>query len=197
MSLRSTHGSLENGRTIALSFRLIASVLAGTIAIALNMALLSSASAAGISTSHGGLFRLFTSIISSLGWSLRPIDSRSNLPLSSQAIFHILTGLAMAIAYALMIEPRLPGRAYFKGLAYGTVVWCINAFVVLPLTGEGLAGSRNLNTVGLIVFAVAHMSFFLALSVLYETLRTDRVSLRRRRVSATEIYPYRGERHHE
>jgi len=197
MSLRSTHGSLENGRTIALSFRLIASVLAGAIAVGLNMALLSSASAAGISTSHGGLFRLFTSIISSLGRSLRPIDSRSNLPLSSQAIFHILTGLAMAIGYALIIEPRLPGRAYFKGLAYGTVVWCFNAFLVLPLTGEGLAGSRNLNTVGLIVFAVAHMSFFLALSVLYEILRTDRVSLRRRRVSATEIYPYQGERHHE
>ena len=77
----------------------------------------------------------------------------------------------MAIGYALMIEPRLPGQAYFKGLAYGTVVWCLNAFVVLPLTGEGLAGSRNLNTVGLIVIAVAHMSFFLALSVLYEILR--------------------------
>ena len=151
---------------------MIASVLAGTIAIALNMALLSMASTAGFTTSHGGLFRLFTSIISRLGWSLRLIDSRSNLPLSTQAIFHIVTGLAMAIAYALMIEPKLPGRAYFKGLAYGTVVWCFNAFFVLPLTGEGLAGSRNLNTVGLIAFAIAHMSFFLALSVLYEVPRT-------------------------
>jgi hypothetical protein len=171
MSHCSAHGNLESGRTRALSFRLIASVLAGTIAIALNMALLSFASAAGISTSHGGLFRLFTSIISRLGWSLRLIDGRSNLPLSPQAIFHIVTGLAMAIAYALMIEPKLPGRAYFKGLASGTAIWCFNALLVLPLTGEGLAGSRNLNTVGLIVFAVAHMSFFLALSVLYEVLR--------------------------
>jgi hypothetical protein len=170
MSLRSTYGNLESGRRSALSFRLIASVLAGTIAIALNMALLSFASAAGISTSYGGLFRLFTSIISRVGWSVRLIDGRSNLLLSSQAIFHIVTGLAMAIAYALMIEPKLPGRAYFKGLAYGTLAWCFNAFLVLPLTGEGLAGSRNLNTVGLIVFAVAHMSFFVALSVLYEVL---------------------------
>jgi uncharacterized membrane protein YagU involved in acid resistance len=159
---------------------LIASVLAGTIAIALNMALLSFASAAGISTSHGGLFRLFTSIISRLGWSFRLIDGRSNLPLSSQAILHILTGLAMAIAYALVIEPKLPGRAFFKGFAYGSVVWCFNAFLVLPLAGEGLAGSRNLNTVGLIVFAVAHMTFFLALSMLYEVLR---------RVGDTECTP--------
>ena len=165
MSLRSTYGNLESRRKIALSSRLIASVLAGTMAIALNMALLSFANGAGIITSHGGLFRLFTSIISPL------IDGRSDLPPYSQPIFHILTGLAMAIVYALMIEPRLPGQAYFKGLAYGTVVWCFNAFLVLPLIGEGLAGSRNLNTVGLIVFAVAHMSFFLALSVLYEILR--------------------------
>ena len=89
MSLRATHGNLESGRTKALSFRLIASVLAGTIAIALNMALLSFASAAGISTSHGGLFRLFTSIISRLVWSLRLIDGRSNLPLSSQAFLRV------------------------------------------------------------------------------------------------------------
>jgi len=171
MSLRSTYGNLESRGKIALSSRLIASVLAGTIAIALNMALLSFANGAGIITSHGGLSRLFTSIIIPLGCSLRLIDGRSDLPPYSQAIFHILTGLAMAIAYALMIEPRLPGRPYFKGLAYGTVVWCFNAFLVLPLTGEGLAGSRNLKPVGLIVFALAHMSFFLALSVLYEVLR--------------------------
>jgi hypothetical protein len=172
MSVRARYTNPESGNRTTLLFRLIASVLAGTIAIALNMALLSFANDAGISTSHGGLFRLVTSIISRLGWSLRLINGRSNLPLSPQAIFHILTGLAMAIAYALVIEPKLPGRAFFKGLAYGTVVWCFNAFSVLPLTGEGLAGSRNLNTVGLTVFAVAHMTFFLALSMLYEVLHT-------------------------
>jgi hypothetical protein len=85
MSHRTTYGDMESGRTRALSFRLIARVLAGIIAIALNMALLSFANGAGISTSHGGLFRLFTSIISPLGWSFRLIDGRSNLPLSSQA----------------------------------------------------------------------------------------------------------------
>jgi hypothetical protein len=172
MSHSSTHGSLESGRTRVLSFRLIAGVLAGTIAIVPNMALLSLANVAGISTSHGGLFRLFTAIITRLGWSLSLIDGRGNFPLPLKPYFHIATGLAMAIAYALMIEPKLPGRAFFKGLAYGTVVWCFNAFLVLPLTGEGLAGSHNLNAVGLIVFAVAHMSFFLALSMVYEVVRT-------------------------
>jgi hypothetical protein len=84
----------------------------------------------------------------------------------------------MAVAYVLIIEPKLPGRPFFKGLVYGTVIWCFYAFLVLPLIGEGVAGSRNVNTVGQIVFAVAHMTFFLILTMLYGALcsvgRTER-----------------------
>jgi hypothetical protein len=170
MSLSASHGSLESGKGRTLPFRLLAAVLASTAAIAANMAVLSFAGIAGITTAHGGLFRLFAMMLRRLGGALRLIDGRRNLPLSSQAIFHIVTGLAMAVAYALMIEPLLPGRPFSKGLAYGTVIWCVNAFLVLPLTGEGIAGSRNVNTIGLIVFAVAHMTFFLALSMLYGAL---------------------------
>ena len=170
MSLRFTYGNLQSGSTRALLFRLLAALLAGSIALAVNMALLSIAGAAGIITGQGGLLRLFAMIIRRLAGSLRLIDGLSNLQLPSQAIFHIVTGLAMAVAYALIIEPRLPSRPFSKGLVYGTVVWCFNAFLVLPLIGEGIAGSRNVNTFGLIVFAVAHMTFFLALSMLYGAL---------------------------
>lgn len=170
MSLRATQGILEGGRRRTLLFRLLAAVLAGTVAIAANMALLSFANNAGITTGNGGLLRLFAMMIQRLAWFLHLIDDRSNLPLPSLAVFHIVTGLAMAVAYVLIIEPKLPGRPFSKGLVYGTVIWCFNAFLVLPLIGEGIAGSRNVNAVGQIVFAVAHMTFFLALSMLYETL---------------------------
>jgi hypothetical protein len=60
------------------------------------------------------------------------------------------------ISYALVLEPKLPGRPFFKGVAYGTAIWFLNAFLVLPLTDEGIAGSRHINTVGLIAFALAH-----------------------------------------
>ena len=170
MSLCTSHGNLESGRRRTLPFRLLAAVLASTIALAANMALLAVASIAGISTGQGGLFRLFAPVIRHLAGSLRLIDGRSNLPPPSQAIFHVLTGLAMAVAYALIIDPMLPGRPFSKGLVYGTAIWCLNAFLVLPLTGEGIAGTRNVNAVGLIVFAVAHMTFFLALSMLYRRL---------------------------
>jgi hypothetical protein len=76
-------------------------------------------------------------------------------------------GWMMAIVYALVLEPKLPGHPFFKGVAYGTAIWFLNAFLVLPLASEGIAGSRHSSTVGLIVFAVAHMTFFVVLSMLY------------------------------
>jgi hypothetical protein len=170
MTRRTNCQHLQSGRTRTLPFRLLAALLAGSIALAANMALLSIAGAARIIAGQGGLLGLFATMIQHLAGSLRLIDGLRNLQLPSQAIFHIVTGLAMAVAYALMIEPRLPGRPFSKGLVYGTFVWCFNAFLVLPLIGEGIAGSRNVNTVGLIVFAVAHMTFFLALSMLYGAL---------------------------
>jgi len=167
--------TLHTGSSVAvvsgnrtLPFRVFAALLAGMIAVAANIALLSIASTAGIRTAQGGLFLLFTRIIHRVapsrsfmdGWKIfaRPV---------SQAVFHIVTGLVMAIFYAVVLEPRLPGRPFFKGVAYGTAIWFLNAFLVLPLTDEGIAGSRHINTVGLIAFALAHMSFFLVLSVLY------------------------------
>ena len=170
MSPRTTQGNLEGGRGRSLLFRLLAGLLAGTVAIVANMVLLSFANNAGITTGNGGLLRLFATMIQCLAWCLHLVDGRSNLPLPSLAVFHIVTGLTMAAAYVLIIEPNLPGRPFSKGLVYGTIIWCFNAFLVLPLIGEGVAGSRNVKAVGQIVFAVAHMTFFLALSMLYETL---------------------------
>ena len=151
------------------SFRLVAVLLASSIALAANMALLSIASAVGINTGQGGLFRWFVKIIYHLAASLRLMDSWSMLaPQFSQTVFRIVTGWMMAIVYALVLEPKLPGRPFFKGVAYGTAIWFLNAFLVLPLANEGIAGSRHSNTVGLLVFAVAHMTFFVLLSILYE-----------------------------
>ena len=157
---------VSSNRTLL--FRVVAALLAGMIALAANMAILSIASASGIRTAHGGLFLLFTKIIHRVVPSLSFMDGWKifTLPVS-QAVFHIVTGLVMAIFYALVLEPKLPGRPFFKGVAYGTAIWFLNAFLVLPLTDEGIAGSRHINTVGLLAFALAHMHFFLVLSVLY------------------------------
>jgi hypothetical protein len=48
----------------------------------------------------------------------------------------------MAVFYAFLLEPILPGSALAKGLVFALLVWLANAFIVLPWIGEGLAGSR-------------------------------------------------------
>ncbi len=54
----------------------------------------------------------------------------------------------MALFYAFVLERRLWGRPLLKTLIYGTAVWLCNSLFVLPLTGEGLAGSRHLTSLG-------------------------------------------------
>jgi hypothetical protein len=74
----------------------LAALLAGMIALAANMVLLSIASASGIRSAHGGLFLLFTKIIHRVAPSLSFMDGWKILTLPvSQAVFHIVTGLVM------------------------------------------------------------------------------------------------------
>ena len=81
--------------------------------------------------------------------------------------FHVIVGLAMAVVYAFSLEPLLPGRPWLKGAAYALGVWVFNAAVVLPVTGEGFAGSAHLTLAGMVWFAAAHTIFFMSLAILY------------------------------
>jgi hypothetical protein len=175
-SSKMTDRAMQNGKRRTSRVRLYAALLSGAVASGANMALLGTASAAGITTAHGGLLLLFEKTVRHLAPLLRLVaqtNQWSILPVSSvwfQNGFHVLTGLFMAIFYAYILDQRLYGRPLVKGLLYGTAVWLFNAFVVLPLTGEGIAGSAHLNAIGMISFAVSHMAFFEVLSVLYGCL---------------------------
>lgn len=91
-----------------------------------------------------------------------------------QTGFHVAVGLLMALAYVYVVEPLLKGGAWTKGFVYALAVWLLNAFVVLPLTGEGVAGSTHLALAGMVWFAAAHTLFFVWLAVMYSWLRSDR-----------------------
>jgi hypothetical protein len=47
----------------------------------------------------------------------------------------------------------------------------LNAFAVLPATGEGIAGIAHLTLAGIVWYAVAHGLFFMILALLYGALR--------------------------
>jgi hypothetical protein len=146
--------------------RFPAASLAGAIAIALNMAALSAADLVPTTTARGGLLRLL--IMLSGGISPAPPSA------AFQAAFHVLVGFVMALFYAYTLEPLLRGSSWVRGALYALLVWLANAFIVLPVTGEGIAGSRNLTMAGMIWFAAAHTLFFVVLAVLYAKFRRSR-----------------------
>lgn len=157
--------------------RLVAALFAGAIAIGANTALLLGADAIGLTTARGGLLRLLRDIAGALAPRLNLAGAWNDVlaPATSgqgfQIGFHLVVGLLMAIFYAFALEPILPGRPLVKGLIYALMVWLLNAFAVLPLTGEGIAGSNHLGAAGMVGFALAHTVFFVVLVVLYARLR--------------------------
>ena len=148
-------------------------LLAGSIAIAVNTALLAAADWIPLVTARGGLLRLLTihfgPALSRTG--VGPAWVGLGLPAPGgttfQPGFHVLVGLAMAVFYGVVLEPLLPGGPWWKGLLYAAAVWVANAFIILPWLGEGIAGSRNLGITGMAYFAVAHTVFFMLLAVLF------------------------------
>jgi len=148
--------------------RTLAALLAGAVAIALNTIALAAADLVPLATAHGGLLRLL--VVLSGGALLFPSGS------VFQAGFHFVVGLAMALFYALVLEPVLRGPSWLRGLMYAAAVWLANAAVVLPATSEGFAGSRHLTLAGMLWFAAAHTLFFVVLAVLYARLRGGQTS---------------------
>ncbi len=148
---------------------MVIALLTGSVAIGVNTALLASCRCrSAFTTSHGGLLRLVKDVITTFsgeaGTALAPIFSSA----AFQTVFHIGVGLLMAIFYAFVVEPadgRL--RRGSRGFLYGAAAWLLNAFVVLPLIGEGIAGSRHLDVAGIVGFAVIHTVFFVLLALLF------------------------------
>jgi hypothetical protein len=141
--------------------RVAAGLCAGAVAITLNVIALWSADLFDVRTAHGGLLKLLAEILGAT-WSQSA---------GAGLAFHVFIGLAMAVFYSVLLEPLWPWRSWLLGLAYATAVWLTNAFLVLPLIGQGVAGSENLTAVGIIWFAAAHTIFFIGLSLLYPSIR--------------------------
>jgi hypothetical protein len=153
--------------------RILPSLLAGAIAIALNTVLLAVADLIPLVTARGGLLKLLTIYFGSAlrragmaaGWVGLGLPAPGGT--TFQLGFHVLVGLAMALLYGVALEPLLPGSPWRKGLLYAAAAWAANAFVVLPWLGEGIAGSHNLSLAGTAYFAAAHTVFFVLLAVLF------------------------------
>jgi len=74
--------------------------------------------------------------------------------------FHIVTGLLMAVVYVFFLEPRRGASPLLRGVLYGTAIWLLNALIVLPAIGEGVAGRYHLSAAGIGGFAVGSHELF-------------------------------------
>ena len=166
-----------------------AALLAGLIAILINTLLLHLADYIPLETARGGLLKLLkTSFGGALERSaIGDLWNGLGLPKPDSAVFksgfHIVVGLLMAVVYAFLFEPYVPGSAWVKGVLYALLAWLLNAFVLLPAIDEGIAGHHHLTFAGMAYYAVAHTVFFVLLAVLYVRFRHRPA----RRSSVTEV----------
>jgi hypothetical protein len=150
--------------------RLGAALIAGAVAIVLNTLALKAADLVHLETAHGGLLRLLTSLLSGplARFGVCSLWSALNGPAPKGALFqtgfHLVVGIMMALFYGLVLEPSLPQSTAFKGWFYAIALWLMNAAIILPATGEGLAGRADLTLAGILWYAGAHMLFVLVLA---------------------------------
>ncbi|MYM73859.1 hypothetical protein GTP56_16835 [Duganella sp. FT134W] len=134
------------------------------------MLLLKAADFVAVQTGHGGLLRVISPLAARLlepagvsAW-WRAVGGPGVGTAVFQDSFHFVVGIGMALAYVLLLEPRLSGSFWRKGLLYALAIWLLNAFLILPLSGEGIAGSAHLVLSGMLWFAIAHTAFFVLLA---------------------------------
>lgn len=143
--------------------RVRAGVVAGFLAILVNTAILIVADRLHIVTARGGLLTLLLRLAG-------PPVPRIAGTWSFKQLFHIVVGVGMAIGYAVLFG-NAQIRTYVKGLLTAMIVWLANACVILPMIGQGFAGSHELTAAGMITFAIAHTIFFVMTALLYERFR--------------------------
>lgn len=156
--------SFHNARILSVALR------AGTIAIIVNMLMLAAADEFGLVTARGGLLKLVTTYLvaqmsqhggdQAASW-LTDITGAHVF----QAAFHFVVGLFMAVVFVKLAGGYLERYAWPAGLFAAIFVWIINATVILPLLGEGIAGKHVISPAGIAYFAITHTAFFIHLSL--------------------------------
>ena len=70
----------------------------------------------------------------------RLIDAAASDVYTAAAIY-LAGGIAWAFVYAVLVEPRIPGPAWRRGLVFSIVPGILSSAVFLPLVGAGVLGS--------------------------------------------------------
>lgn len=75
-------------------------------------------------------------------WGLanNPVTEETQTTFPIVVMLHFAAGLAGAVIYALVVEPRLKGPALRRGILFSLVLWVLSLVAFLPAVGGGLLG---------------------------------------------------------
>lgn len=69
-----------------------------------------------------------------------PITQATHILLPIAIMLHFVAGLAWAVVYAGVVEPKLKGPGWRRGLVFALIPWVASLVVFLPLMGGGILG---------------------------------------------------------
>ena len=96
----------------------------------------------GIPTGTAGLSKLVLAMnnaaLGAAGLSFR-LPEKLGQP--GQEIFHTAIGIVMAVVFACLFFPRLPGPQVIRGLIFSLLPWLMQSLIVDPYMGFGYFGA--------------------------------------------------------
>jgi uncharacterized membrane protein YagU involved in acid resistance len=79
---------------------------------------------------------------------------------------HVVIGILLALGYAALFAPRLPGPGVVRGGVFSVVPWLMAQLVVMPMMGAGLFGGSAAGAIGSLM---GHILYGMVLGAIYGT----------------------------
>jgi hypothetical protein len=75
-------------------------------------------------------------------------------------LVHLLMGiLVFPLVYGLLLRRYLPGSELVRGLIWGSILWMMMEFAVMPMIGAGVLGLNGPGMMGAVAALMAHLVY--------------------------------------
>jgi hypothetical protein len=100
-------------------------------------------------------------------------DDAIDIPLGAYSV-NLLAGIIWALVYAAVIEPRLSGPGWWRGLKFSLLPWLLSLVVFFPAVGAGFFGaSLDAGPLPAIGNLILHLAYGAMLGVMYAIPETS------------------------
>jgi hypothetical protein len=150
-------GSIWLFRAVAVGF-IATGLMTGVLAIAYAIAASLGSNSAGAPTLLLWMWGLTHNVVTRQAETILP----------AVVLLHFLAGITWAVVYARLVEPRLSGPGWRRGLLFSPVPGILSLVVLLPVLGGGLFGlGLGAGPLPIIGNLVVHLVYGATLGALY------------------------------